>query len=46
MSFCHSVGPEKVGCIGSLVLRIGVATKNLFCTGPKGFMNLCVMWGG
>jgi hypothetical protein len=30
MGFYHSVGSEKAGCIGSLVLCVNMATKSLF----------------
>ena len=37
MGFCHSVGSGKAGCIGSSVLCIGMATKNLFLHWAQGF---------
>ena len=39
MGFCHSVGSEKAGYIGSLVVRIGMATKNLFLCWAEGFQE-------
>lgn len=37
VGFCHSVDSKKAGCIGSSVLRIGMATKFIFALGPQGF---------
>ena len=42
MGFCHSVGSEKAVQYYPYVWPL----KIYFCFGPKGFMNLCVTWGG